>query len=74
MLNRDVQQKRKPIILEYLRDEDAKQYAESDPFLAEHDRERKIVIGNAKLFDNKLEKNGAYELLPKVSEMKLHAA
>ena len=72
MLNRgEGSGKRKPIILEYLRDEDAAQYAESNPFLAEHDRVRKVVVGNSKLLDNKLEKNGAFEFIPKVSERDL---
>ena len=55
------------IMLEYLRDEDAQQYEESNPFLFEQDRARQIVIGNCRLLDNKLEKNGAYEFIQKVS-------
>lgn len=55
------------ILLEYLRDEDAKQYEESNPFLFEQDRVRQIVIGNCRLMDVKLEKNGAFEFIQKVS-------
>jgi hypothetical protein len=50
-------------LLEYLRDEDAKQYEESNPFLFEQDRIRSVVIGNSRLMDIKLEKNGAYEFV-----------
>ena len=56
-------QRKQTIILEYLRDEDAKQYEESNPFLFEQDRLRQIVIGNCRLLDPKLEKNGAYEFV-----------
>ena len=59
--------KKQTILLEYLRDEDAKQYETSNPFLFEQDRVRQIVIGNCRLLDVKLEKNGAYEFVPKVS-------
>ena len=55
--------KRQIIVLEFLRDEDAGQYRESNPFLFEQNVERKIVIGNGKLLDQKMEKNGAYELV-----------
>ena len=59
--------RKQTILLEYLRDEDAKQYEESNPFLFEQDRIRQVVIGNCRLLDVKLEKNGAYEFVPKVS-------
>ena len=57
------------ILLEYLRDEDAKEHEESHPFLAEQSRVRSIVIGNCRMLDPKLEKNGAYEFVQKVSSL-----
>ena len=60
--------RRQTILLEYLRDEDAKQYEESNPFLFEQDRVRQVVIGNCRLLDPKLEKNGNFEFVPKVSK------
>ena len=62
-------QRKQIIMLEYLRDEDAKQYEESNPFLFEQDRVRQIVIGNCRLLDVKLEKNGAYEFVQKVGRL-----
>ena len=62
--------RKQTILLEYLRDEDAKQYEESNPFLFEQDRIRQVVIGNCRLIDVKLEKNGAYEFVPKVSSVR----
>lgn len=50
-----------------MRDEDAKQHEEGHPFLAEQSRCRQIVIGNCRLLDPKLEKNGAFEFIQKVS-------
>ncbi len=61
--------KKQTIMLEYLRDEDAKQYEQSNPFLFEQDRVRQILIGNCRLMDVKLEKNGAFEFIQKVSEL-----
>lgn len=62
------------ILLEYLRDVDAKKYEESNPFLFEQDRCRQIIIGNCRLLDVKLEKNGAFEFIQKVSVSILTAA
>ena len=60
--------RKQTILMEYLRDEDAKQYEESNPFLFEQDRVRQILIGNCRLMDPKLEKNGAFEIVQKVSD------
>ena len=54
------------ILLEYLRDEEAVKYTEY-PFKAEQDRVRKLLIGNSRMLDNKLEKNMNFELIAKVS-------
>ena len=52
--------------MEYLRDEEAVKYTEWE-FMAEQDRVRKVLIGNCRLMDNKLEKNMNYEFVAKVS-------
>ena len=52
--------------MEYLRDEDAVKFTEW-PFMAEQDRVRKVLIGNCRLMDNKLEKNANFEFVAKVS-------
>ena len=48
-----------------MRDEEAVKFNEY-PFKAEQDRVRKILIGNSRMVDNKLEKNVNFELNPKV--------
>ena len=60
------QQKKQSILMEYLRDEDAVKFTEW-PFMAEQDRVRKVLIGNCRLMDNKLEKNANFEFVAKVS-------
>lgn len=50
-----------------MRDEEAQKYKDY-PFKREQDRVRKIVIGNCRLKNTPMEKNGAYELMPKVSQ------
>lgn len=56
-------------MLEYMRDEDAKQYEQSNPFLYQQTRVRQIVIGSCKLkvVDVKADKGAAFEFVPKVS-------
>jgi hypothetical protein len=51
-----------------MRDEDAAKFSDYK-FMREQDRVRKIVIGNCKLKNTPMEKNGAYELVPKVSNL-----
>lgn len=53
-----------------MRDEDAAKFSDYK-FMREQDRVRKIVIGNCKLKNTPMEKNGAYELVPKVSNLLL---
>jgi len=48
------------IVLEYLRDEDAAK-VENYPHLAEQNRVRKVIFGNSRLIDVKMEKNGNFE-------------
>jgi len=50
--------------MDYLRDEEAVKYTEW-PFMSEQDRVRKVLIGNCRLLDNKLEKNMNYEFIAK---------
>ena len=50
--------------MEYLRDEEAVKYNEW-AFMAEQDRVRKVLIGNCRLMDNKLEKNANFEFVAK---------
>ena len=52
--------------MDYLRDEEAVKYNEW-AFMAEQDRVRKVLIGNCRLMDNKLEKNANFEFVAKVS-------
>ena len=60
------QPKKQSILMEYLRDEDAVKYTDWT-FMAEQDRVRKVLIGNCRLMDNKLEKNANFEFIAKVS-------
>lgn len=46
--------------MEYLRDEDAAKVQEY-PHLQEQNRVRKVIVGNCRLLDVKMEKNGNYE-------------
>lgn len=48
------------IVLEYLRDEDAANVKDY-PHLQEQNRVRKVIIGNCRLLDVKMEKNGNFE-------------
>ena len=48
-------------------DEEAVKFTEY-PFKAEQDRVRKLLIGNSRMLDNKLEKYMNFELIAKVSE------
>jgi hypothetical protein len=57
---------RRRIVLEYLRDEDALK-VQDYPHLQEQNRVRKILVGNCKLEDVKMEKNGNYEFNAGVS-------
>ena len=52
-----------------MRDEDAAKFTDYE-FMREQDRVRKLVIGNCRLMDVKNEKNGNFELAPKVSHSK----
>ena len=55
------------ILLEYLRDEDIDPLDDKlTAFDKEKNRIRKICIGNCKMMDPKMEKNGAYEITPAV--------
>lgn len=56
--------KKQTILLEYLRDDDAIKQTEN-PFLAEQNRVRKVLIGNCRLMDIKMEKGGNFEMTPK---------
>jgi hypothetical protein len=58
--------KKQTVLLEFMRDEEAQKYKDY-PFKREQDRLRKIVIGNCRLKNTPMEKNGAYELVPKVN-------
>jgi len=49
-----------------MRDEDAAKFTDYE-FMREQDRIRKLLIGNCRLMDVKNEKNGNFELAPKVS-------
>lgn len=62
--------KKQTVLLEFMRDEDAAKFTDYK-FMREQDRVRKIVIGNCRLKNTPMEKNGAYELVPKVSNLKL---
>jgi len=62
--------KKPTILLEFMRPEEALLYQDKYPFKREQDRLRKIVIGNCRLKNTPMEKNGAYELVPKVSNVK----
>lgn len=55
------------ILLEFMRDEDVVNITDND-FLAEQNRVRKIIFGNCRLLDVKLEKNGSAELTPPKEE------
>jgi hypothetical protein len=52
-------------MLEFMRDYEAAKFTDY-PFKKEQDKVRRIVIGNGKLKVPQMEKNGAYELVPKV--------
>lgn len=54
------------IVLEYLRDEDAAKVKDY-PHLQEQNRIRKVIIGNCRLLDIKMEKNGNFECSAGVS-------
>ena len=54
------------ILLEFMRDEDAIKFNDY-PFKAEQNRVRKVTVANCRLMDIKMEKNGNYEFVPKVS-------
>lgn len=55
------------ITLEYLRDEDVDALPkEASAFEREKNKVRKILLGNCKLMDSKMEKNAAYEITPAV--------
>lgn len=58
--------KKQTILLEFMRDFEAAKFTDY-PFKREQDKVRKVVIGNGKLKVPQMEKNGAYELVPKVS-------
>lgn len=58
---------RKRIVLTYKRDEEVEEISDNEQFLKEQNRVRKILIGNCKMMDTKMEKNGAYELTAGVS-------
>ena len=60
------QPKKQSILMDYLRDEEAVKFTEW-AFMAEQDRVRKVLIGNCRLLDNKLEKDMNYEFVAKVS-------
>jgi len=64
ILNATVAVPKQRIILEYLRDEIAIKY--DYKFKADQNRIRQLAIGSCRLSDIKLEKNGAYEFIPKV--------
>lgn len=59
--------KKQVVMLEFMREEEALLYEAVYPFKREQDKLRKIVIGNSRLKNTPMEKNGAYELIPKVS-------
>ena len=63
-----LQNKKQTVTLEFMRDEDAAKFTDYK-FMREQDRVRKIVIGNCKLKNTPMEKNGAYELVAKVSNL-----
>jgi len=54
---------RKRIMLLYKRDDEVAEISDSEQFLKEQNRVRKILIGSCKMMDSKLEKNGTYELV-----------
>lgn len=58
--------KKQVVVLEFMREEEATKFTDY-PFKREQDRVRRIVIGNCRLKNTPMEKNGAYELAPKVS-------
>jgi len=56
------------ITLEYLRDEDIDGLGQdASTYEREKNKIRKILIGNCRMMDNKMEKNAAYEITPAVS-------
>ena len=58
---------RQRIVLEYIRDEDIDLHDDKvTAFEREKNRVRKICIGNCRMQDPKMEKNGAYEITPAV--------
>ena len=69
ILNQPVVASKQRIILEYLRDEVAIKY--DYKFKADQNRIRQLIIGSFRLMDIKLEKNGAYEFIAKVSFIKI---
>ena len=50
------------IVLEFKRDDEVAEIKDNE-FLAEQNRIRKLLIGSCRLVDNKMEKNGQYELI-----------
>jgi hypothetical protein len=58
--------KKQTILLEFMRDDEAAKFKDY-PFKREQDRLRKILIGSCRLKNTPMEKAGAYELVPKVS-------
>mmetsp|Transcript_69398 Transcript_69398/g.96254 ORF Transcript_69398/g.96254 Transcript_69398/m.96254 type:complete len:233 (+) Transcript_69398:2197-2895(+) len=55
------------ILLEFMRDEDVVNITDNE-FLSEQNRVRKLIFGNCRLLDVKLEKNGSSELTPPKEE------
>lgn len=53
-------------MLEFARDEDVEGLHSENVFEKEKNRFRKLLIGNCKLMDPKMEKNAAYEFTPGV--------
>jgi len=53
--------------LEYLRDEDVEALGpDASTYERDKNKIRKILIGNCRMMDNKMEKNAAYEITPAV--------
>lgn len=63
--NSTIQKQR--IMLEFMRDEDSVKITDNE-FFAEQNRVRKLIFGNCRLLDVKLEKNGSAELTPPKDE------
>lgn len=61
-----VAQNKQRILLEFAREEDQTVFNENQ-FEKEKTKYRRILLGSCKLLDNKLEKNGTYEITPGVS-------